>query len=268
MMEHEAAADGFAVDAPGKVVDFAHLDRGDVPIFRQPCRHRSERDPLVGRHRLDHDFGRRHDQVGLADPPLVAALKIQRRRHVGGISARCTAVHPPRDLRDLLLGERGIVFVVLDADVLLDVPGRHRAPLGSESGPRLDRTREWSRIFVGQQRHRRQGVGPMTRLTVFLQDRCDVFREGHVARRGRRSARLGTQNSRRGKTKGANDRCQLCFHRAHSRVETRETSIPLSPTHIRRTRVVLSAPAARQPPSGGGAGTAGTSGRRGRRGAR
>ena len=48
MMEHEAAADGFAVDAPGDVVDLAHFDRRNVPIFRKPRGHCSERHPLVG----------------------------------------------------------------------------------------------------------------------------------------------------------------------------------------------------------------------------
>ena len=92
-------------------------------------------------------------------------------------------------------------------------------------GPRLDRPREGSRVFVRQQRHGRQGVGPMTRLTMALQDRCDIFREGHLAW-CRRGPRLGMHNDGRDQTEGANGRSQLDFHRAHSRVD-RATSITL-----------------------------------------
>src|SRR5206468_5111674 len=99
---------------------------------------------------------------------------------LGGISPRRAAVGPLRDPGELFLTEGGVVLVLLDADVFLDVPGWHRAALSPERGPRLDRSRVGPSVFIGPQRHRRERIGPMTRLTVLLQNRGDVLREGHV----------------------------------------------------------------------------------------
>ena len=55
------------------------------------------------------------------------SAEVERRRHVRGVAAWRAGVGPLRDLGDLLLAQRRVVLVVLDADVLLDVPRRHHA---------------------------------------------------------------------------------------------------------------------------------------------
>ena len=96
VMKDETPANGFAVSVLGNVVDLSHLDRGDVTIFHKTRRHGSKRHPLVGRHGLYRQLGRRHNQVRLADFPLVSALEVQRRRHVGRISSWRATVRPFR----------------------------------------------------------------------------------------------------------------------------------------------------------------------------
>jgi hypothetical protein len=53
---------------------------------------------------------------------LIKILEPPRRRHVGGVAARRSGVDPFRDGGDLLVGQRGVVLELGDADVAIDVP--------------------------------------------------------------------------------------------------------------------------------------------------
>ena len=81
------------------------------------------------------------------------------------------------DFCKLLFAERNIVFVALNADAFFDVPGRHHALTVSKQRPRLDRFGPGARFLIGEQRHRREGIGPMAALATSLQDWRDVFGE-------------------------------------------------------------------------------------------
>jgi len=67
------------------------------------------------------------------------------------VPARRAVVGPRRDFGDLLVAQRRIVLKFLDADVLLDVPGRHDASVRSYAGALFDRARIGADVFVGHQ---------------------------------------------------------------------------------------------------------------------
>ncbi len=176
VVDHVAAADGRAAAAVlGHVVEFLDLERRHVAIFGQAGRRGLNLAPPVGRVGLHRDLLHLHDQVGRADRPGGGILVLLRRRHVGRVAARSTGVRPLRDRGDLCRAERRIVLVLLDADVLLDVPRRHHAGLGPDAGPRLDGARPGAHLVVGLKRHRRHAVPAMAVLTAALKNRCDVF---------------------------------------------------------------------------------------------
>ena len=134
-------------------------------------------DELVGTASLEHVRLRHPDHDGRLNVPRIEIAELARRRHVGGIALGCALVHPLHDRVDLLVRERWIVLVLLDADVLVDEPRRHLA--GRDLG--LDRARPRTRVLVGEKRHRRHHARPMAGLTRSLQDRRDVFCERHLA---------------------------------------------------------------------------------------
>src|SRR5206468_12737954 len=105
------------------------------------------------------------------------------------IALGCALVRPLHDRVDLLGRERWIVLVLLDADMLVDEPGRHLA--ARDLG--LDRARPRTRVLVGEERHRRHHARPMAGLTRSLQDRRDVFCERHLAITGARRCILRAQ---------------------------------------------------------------------------
>ncbi|MBM18107.1 MAG: hypothetical protein CL947_03525 [Epsilonproteobacteria bacterium] len=72
---------------------------------------------------------------------------------------------------------------MLDADVLLDEPRRHRPALIPQRGTLLDRADPRPDFFVGQQRHRRNGIRPMAMLATPLENRSDVAGKGDVGLR-------------------------------------------------------------------------------------
>ena len=96
----------------------------------------------------------------------------QRRVHAQHIFA-----DPADQRRDLLVAQAAVVLELLDADRLVDVPGRHQA-LGDLG---LDATRIFSRILVGQEGHRRDRVRLVAHLAFLLEDRRDVLAERHRA---------------------------------------------------------------------------------------
>ncbi len=126
-----------------------------------------------------------HDEVRLADVPLVLGREGLRGRHVGGIALRRAGVRPLHDGGDLVVGQRQVVLVVADADRAVDMPRRHLA-IGHT---RADRSRPRPHFVVGGERHRRGGAGVMARRALGLEDGRDVLREGR--RRGHRRRRCG-----------------------------------------------------------------------------
>ena len=94
-------------------------------------------------------------------------------RHVLRVALRRAGVDPLGDRLDLLVGERAIVLEFLDADGLVDVPGRHLSRLHAV----LDRPRPGPRLFERDERHRRDRIGPVAGFALVLEDRRDVFGE-------------------------------------------------------------------------------------------
>ena len=180
MVKHKESAHRRASWFVAGVVDFLYFHRRDVAIFRQPRRDGGERAPIVGADRFHLDGGGRDDQIGCADLPGGVVREHSRRRQVGWIAARRSGVRPSRDLGNLRIGQRDVVLESLNADLFLDEPRRHRPPAVAQRRALLDRPGEWTHLLVREQRHRRNGVRPVTTLTASLKDRSDIFREGHL----------------------------------------------------------------------------------------
>ncbi len=179
MVEDEQATDRLPIRFLLRLAHFLHLDRGDVAILGQAGWRLADRTPPVGRGGLHRETGRGHDQIGRSNLPLVRSQERERRRHISGVAARGAAVGPLRNLRDLFVAEGDIALVALNAHVLLDEPGRHPVRLALQTGSSLHRPRPRTSLLVCEQRHRRDGSGPMTALTAALQDRRNVLRERH-----------------------------------------------------------------------------------------
>ncbi len=199
VVEHEAPADRVATRLGGaSVVHFANLQRRNVPILGQSGWHAWNLAPPVGRSGLHQHILGSHDQIGFADRPLGRVVPDSQWRHRGRIASRRAIIGPLRDLGDLLVAQRRIVLELLNADVLLDVPGRHDASARSHAGALLDGLGPRPHFFVGPERHRRHAVRAVTVLTAALEDRRDVSCEGDLSRRlaGRRCGRLRGQRER------------------------------------------------------------------------
>ena len=131
--------------------------------------------------------GRRgDDQVGLAvhllEVPHVVARPLDRLRHVLHVALGRAGGHPLHDGVDLGVGERAVVLEVLDAQALVEMPGRHVPGLHAVA----NRTRPRPALLVGHERHRRDGIGPVARLALRLEDRRDVLGERRGVRGGLR----------------------------------------------------------------------------------
>src|SRR5204862_4107305 len=85
--------------------------------------------PGILRLRCHVPCARLHNQIGLtellAELPRVAARPLHGRRHVFHIACRRTRVDPAKARLDLCVGKGRVVFEVLDADGLVEVPWRH-----------------------------------------------------------------------------------------------------------------------------------------------
>ena len=159
------------------------------------------------------------------------------RRRIGRVAARRAGVGPGGHEVDLGLRQGAILLELLDADVRIDVPGRHLAgddlvPDGARPGPRL---------LVVHQRHRRHVVGPMADLTRALQDGLDVLVEGHVARLRGGNAR--EQHHNRGRRR---DQRQCGF--LHLNTSRRGTGCTANRNGRRNQAVILApSPVSNQP---------------------
>ena len=108
----------------------------------------------------------------------VVVRPLPRRRHILRASHRSPGIDPAHDEVDLFVGQRRVVDEFLDADRLVEGPGRHLAP----GDACLDRSNPGPRILVGLQRHRPDASGPMAGFTLRLENRRDVFRKCDGAR--------------------------------------------------------------------------------------
>ena len=231
VVEDVAPAHGVAGAVGRDVVELLHLDGGDVAVLGEPDGDGPEVGPLVGAGGGHGDQRRLDDQVGLADLPLVLVTEVDGRGHVRGVAERRAGVDPAADQLDLLLAQRDVVLVVLDADVALDEPRGHRAALVAQSGPGLDGPRVGAHLGVGEQRHRGHRRGPVALLAALLEDRRDVPRERDLAVR---RSRLGARGDRghEQETDDAGDQKSRNTHGAHRRLSFEDTGRP----HSNRTR--------------------------------
>ena len=71
----------------------------------------------------------------------------------GRVAARRAVVHPCGNLRDFLVGERHVVLELLDADSLVDEPGRHDVHPGAKPRAVLDGPRPRPHFFIRDQVH-------------------------------------------------------------------------------------------------------------------
>ena len=171
--------DGVALRHALVGVHLAHLDGRDVAVPGQAGRRLAHRPPPVGRRRGHLDLRRREDEIGLADLPARRIGDGGLRVRPGRLATRRTVVGPRRDGRDLLRAQRDIALVVLDTDVLFDIPGRHHVGLADAAGAVLHGPRPWTRLLVGEERHRSHRLGAMALLATPLEDRRDVRGVGH-----------------------------------------------------------------------------------------
>jgi hypothetical protein len=148
------------------------LERGDPGVFGEAARNQ-ERHPLddiVRRAGWYAEFRSTDDDVGL-DLPTVRG-PIDRRRRVLGIAFERAGIRPLGNRFDVACRERPIVGEL--AVRRIGKPWRHLAAF--DFG--LHRPRPRSRLAERHERHRCHLSGPMTRLTVLLEDGQNVFVEG------------------------------------------------------------------------------------------
>ena len=174
VVHDEQPAHGVRPHAARQVVPLLVLDGRNVAVLGQPGLHHTEHAPPVRGLGRDLEGRGRQDEIRLADLPLVHVDERGRRRHVRRVAARRPAVDPRRDGRDLGVAQRPVVLEPLNADVLLDVPGRHDPHAIAQAGPLLDRARPGTDVLVADERHRGERVGTVALLAAPLQNRRDV----------------------------------------------------------------------------------------------
>ena len=169
----------------GVMRDLAALDRGGAdlngahPARLGDARSRVALVPRVLRHGRHGELFRLDDQVGFllaehrGEVPALSIRPHFRRGHVLRVALRRAGVDPLHDRLDLLVVERAIVLEALHADGVVDRPGRHRVVADAS----LDRLRPRPRLGVGDERHRRDRVGPVAGFALLLEDRRDVLGE-------------------------------------------------------------------------------------------
>ena len=156
----------------GVSVNHPALDGLDIAIFFRTERGGQGAVQIrAGRRHLER--GVFHDQIRRAYPPGRHVVESWHGGHVGGVPLDGAAVDPFDDRRDLVITQRRIVLVLLDADRLVEEPGRHLALADAL----LDRLRPGPRVVVREQRHRRDLAGTMTPDARPVQNRRDVLRE-------------------------------------------------------------------------------------------
>src|SRR5262249_18222623 len=118
-----------------------------VPRILRGCGHRPRR-------RLDHYVGRTK-LPGKRPQVLVRPLTLT--RQIVWVSKRCAGIDPTQDRVNLRVAERTVVLEMLNADRLVDVPRRHLPRCDATP----DRLRPRANFLVGEERHRRDRIGPM-----------------------------------------------------------------------------------------------------------
>ena len=151
----------------------------------------------------------------MTDFPLIDINKGRRNRHVRHVASRRPIVDPGGDRVDLGLCETCVVLV--GAHTGIGAPGRHL----SRQHLRFHGTRPGTRVGVGNQRHRRQVVRPVTGDAVFIQDRRNVLGE-------RRDAFCPFCTVARDKTEKQHD-----AENSHRPVCVSHGLLPLKPLHSR-----------------------------------
>ena len=149
------------------------FDPLDVAVFGETCIHHHV-DPAVGPlGGYDLIFRQFDDQIGLLHVPFVGVLELAGSRHIGRISFWGAGVDPTDDGRDLIIGQRHVVLEMADADVLVDVPRRHFA----RQDFLFDRLGPGPHFLIGQQRHGRESIRPVTDLAAVLEKRRHILRK-------------------------------------------------------------------------------------------
>ena len=147
--------------------------------------------PLGGlgpRHGLHDEI--RLTSITLGHAPHVVGGPVDRRRKIGGVAPRRARIDPADDDVDFRITQGNVVLEVLDADGLVQVPGRHHPVDHLFPDP----ARPTSDLIVGHQRHRPHLTGAVTSLTALLENRSDVPTERDLTRRlGARRSRGGQQ---------------------------------------------------------------------------
>src|SRR5262249_52296756 len=135
---------------------------------------------------FDENLLRLDDQVWSADRPFRSVAPLARRRHIGEVATRCTAIGPLRNFGDFLVAQRRIVVELLNPDILFDIPWRHDTRFRAKTGTQLHGARPRPGVLIGDERHRRYAIGPVAVLAAALKDWRDVLRERDVADRAGR----------------------------------------------------------------------------------
>src|SRR5438093_4030761 len=191
-----------------------NLNRLNIAVLRQTRIHRDVRPPIWPRGLHNQIFLNADDDIRLANLPCKRIGELARRWHVGGISLRSAGVGPLDERRDFLIGYGDVIIKLPDTHVLVDEPRRHL----SGHDFRLDRLRPRPRLFISQQRHRRNRAFAVTGLAMLLEDRRDVLRECDLLLRHRRRKHDGYCDNGHQKRKGALHRhnlflfCLLAYH--------------------------------------------------------
>ena len=145
VVEDEAAADRRAAGAARRrhVVDFLDLERRDVAVFGEAGRHAAESRPTSpARSPLTTISCVLTIRSGV---PIAHVVPVGVDLARGGMSAGLPRGAPLSAHFAIfaisVVAQRRIVLELLDADVLLDVPGRHHAGLRADAGALLDGAR-------------------------------------------------------------------------------------------------------------------------------
>ena len=203
---HPSAVDQVVDDPPGShglssralsghVVDLPDLHRLHPAVLLQPDDiERLNLAPPVRGSALHNELSGAHDQVRL-DPPAVFSRQIQLHSQVRQVAFRRSVVGPCLDHRQLHVRQRRVLLVLLDAEVLLHVPRRHRAHPVPDRRLRLDPPGVPSHLLVARQRHGTRSTRAVAVHAAPREYRRDVLRERHPCGipaevRGREEVRL------------------------------------------------------------------------------
>ena len=200
-MENVTTTDCLASGACARhVIDFDNFDRLDIAVFGQAGGCRRDLTPPI---RCACEFGdvvHHHNQIRLSGAPFDAVVEYQRLWRISDISLRGAGTGPGRYCSQLFIVQGRIVFVILNANILLHIPGRHGAGSVSESGLIFDQPCIRGDLLEGHEWHRPSTTIPVAALTAALENgfnvlvECDFFRLGqqgnwHAQQRCRRGAR-------------------------------------------------------------------------------